>query len=76
MTASKLAKLQGHLVKIKRKENSFSRYGLLDLAKLTNGIWNFWGSLPSRSLVMLNLSAVSVITELSIGLFSACTSLE
>ena len=81
MTVSKpakyqTAKLQGHLVKIRRRENSFTRYLLLDFAKLPNGSWRFWGSPPSRSLVILNLSAVRVITESSIGLYSAHASPE
>lgn len=81
MTAStpakyQTAKLQGHLVKIRRKENLFSRYSLLDFAKLVNGSWSFGGSLLSRNLMILNLSAVRVITESSIGLYSACTGLE
>lgn len=48
MTVSKpakyqTAKLQGHLVKIRRRENSFTGYLLLDFAKLPNGSWSFWG---------------------------------
>lgn len=56
MTASELAKYKNtKLPNYKdiwsksgeRKENSFSRYNLLDFAKLTNGTWSFWGCLLS-----------------------------
>lgn len=48
----------------------------MDFAKLVNRSWSFRGSLLSRSLMILNLSAVRVITESSIGLYAACTGLE